>query len=614
METLKEMFEQSFERYASKPAIRRLQRGETGLEYVAQTYAQLREERDRLAVGLASQGLRKGQRIGILTDGGYEPILVFLAADLLGLCAVPLCHKSSTEILVHSISGSGIESIVVDDKGLEQFERIRGALHQPPQVIRTEATEGEGISWSDVTVSGEVPQVEVHRDDESKILYTSGSSGLPKGVVQTHGNIVANVEAVWDRISASKDFRFFKSAPDYHSMGILNIYFPLAKGWTLDLARSPDRVLADIRLSEPEGFLTVPLVLDKVFGNVRKEIEAGGVKGCLVDRVVKGRSRIATGQAGLLDWVVDKTVGGKVIGAIKEQLAKRVGSKLNLLVVGSAKADPEALAFFQDVLGIDAFEGYGVTECAPLIAGNHLQGRKVGTVGRPLFDVRLVRKDGVEVARAVPDKQQYHSQSGAVGELWVSGANVMREYLNDPEQTARVLVEIPQEPGRLWYRTGDLFTMDADGFLTFKGRVGRQFKLGNGEFVNPELLERIYSRASLVEHVLVAGKQAWSHPVIVVTVDMEEAAKQTNLPGLPALADEEGRALRSFGPLHARLREQLLAEADLAGLSGHDRPVRFLVLPQGLSEEDGTLTRGLRKVVPKQVVAQFEDLIEAAAH
>jgi long-subunit acyl-CoA synthetase (AMP-forming) len=144
--------------------------------------------------------------------------------------------------------------------------------------------------------------------------------------------------------------------------------------------------------------------------------------------------------------------------------------------------------------------------------------------------------------------------------------------------------------------------------------VGRQFKLGNGEFVNPELLERIYSRASLVEHVLVAGKQAWSHPVIVVTVDMEEAAKQTNLPGLPARADEEGRALRSFGPLHARLREQLLAEADLAGLSGHDRPVRFLVLPQGLSEEDGTLTRGLRKVVPKQVVAQFEDLIEAAAH
>ena len=155
--------------------------------------------------------------------------------------------------------------------------------------------------------------------------------------------------------------------------------------------------------------------------------------------------------------------------------------------------------------------------------------------------------------------------------------------------------------------------MDDEGFLTFNGRLGRQFKLGNGEFVNPELLERIYSRAALVEHVLVTGRQQWSHPVIVVTVDLEEAARQTDLPDLPDAATDNGAALRSFGPLQARVREQLLAEADLAGLSGHERPVRMAVLPGGLSEEDGTLTRGLRKVVPKQVMAQYAALIELAA-
>jgi long-chain acyl-CoA synthetase len=167
--------------------------------------------------------------------------------------------------------------------------------------------------------------------------------------------------------------------------------------------------------------------------------------------------------------------------------------------------------------------------------------------------------------------------------------------------------------GRRWYRTGDLFSMDSEGFLTFRGRLGRQFKLGNGEFVNPELLERIYSRAPLAEHVLVTGKQAWSHPVVVVTVDLEEAARQTDLPGLPAASDDDGEALRGFEPLHARVREQLLVEADVAGLSGHERPVRVLVLPRGLSEEDGTLTRGLRKVVAKEVVALYTGLIEAAA-
>lgn len=611
METLTDLLEQSFERYPTKPAVRQLQRRQGGITYVPLTYAELRGQRDRLAAGLATLGLRQGQRIGILTDGGFEPILVFLAADLIGLTAVPLCHKSSTDILGHSISRSGIKCVVADDKGLEQFRLVRSALPHPPSVILTPGTEGDGTPWAEALSEDDPPDVEVTAADESKIIYTSGSSGLPKGVVQTHGNIVANVRSVWNRISGAEDLRFFKSAPDYHSMGILNIYFPLAKGWTLDLARSPDRVLADIRLSEPEAFLTVPLVLDKVFGNVRREIDAGGIKGRLVARAVRARSRVSLKQAGWADHLVDKTVGGKVVGAIKEQLAKRVGGNLKLLVIGSAKADPEALAFFQDVLDIDAFEGYGVTECAPLIAANHLEGRKVGTVGRPLFDVRLVREDGVEVATAVPERNQYGSGEGAVGELWVSGANVMREYLDDPEQTARALVEDAQ--GRRWYRTGDLFSMDSEGFLTFRGRLGRQFKLGNGEFVNPELLERIYSRAPLTEHVLVTGKQAWSHPVVVVTVDLEEAARQTDLPGLPAASDDDGEALRGFEPLHARVREQLLVAADIAGLSGHERPVRVLVLPRGLSEEDGTLTRGLRKVVPKEVVALYTGLIEAAA-
>ncbi|MBT4612365.1 MAG: AMP-binding protein, partial [Gemmatimonadetes bacterium] len=197
-------------------------------------------------------------------------------------------------------------------------------------------------------------------------------------------------------------------------------------------------------------------------------------------------------------------------------------------------------------------------------------------------------------------------RAGEIGELWVSGPNVMTEYLSDPDQTGRVLVE-DEDAGKIWYRTGDLFTMDAEGFLTFGGRVGRQFKLGNGEFVNPELLERVYSRAPLVEHVIVTGKQEWSHPLIVATVDVEEAARQSDLIGLPT--DEV--ALRQFEAVAERLKQQLRSEADLAGLPGHERPVRVFVLPEGLSEETGTLTRGLRKVVPNAVVARFEQQIEA---
>jgi long-chain acyl-CoA synthetase len=606
MDNLRDLIERSFAQYPDRVAIRVLGEGDTANQYQPISYAELGNRRDRLACGLASLGLRRGHRIGILTDGGIEPILVFLAADLLGLTAVPLCHKTSKEILVHSISSAGLEMLVVDGRGQKQFEVICSALHHEPRILKVPGTQGQGLSWEEAQAEGSPPSINLHANDESKILFTSGSSGLPKGVVQTHQNIVANVQSVWDVISLAENFRFFKSAPDYHSMGILNIYFPLAKGWTLDLARSPDRVLSDIRHSAPQGFLTVPLVLDKVYGNVRKEIDAGGLKGRLVARAVGARQRRAHGRGGVVDALIDRTLGAKVVAAIKQQLAKRVGGQLEVLVVGSAKADPEALDFFQDVLGIATFEGYGTTECAPLIAANHLGGRKAGSVGRALFEVKLMTGDGRMVAHIDPASDLIEGQAGEIGELWVSGANVMTEYLNDPEQTARVLVE-DEDAGKIWYRTGDLFTMDAEGFLTFGGRVGRQFKLGNGEFVNPELLERVYSRAPLVEHVIVTGKQEWSHPLIVATVDIEEASRQTDLIGLPT--DEA--ALRQFDALTERLEEQLRTEADLAGLPGHERPVRVLVLPEGLSEETGTLTRGLRKVVPKAVVARFEKQIEA---
>ena len=123
----------------------------------------------------------------------------------------------------------------------------------------------------------------------------------------------------------------------------------------------------------------------------------------------------------------------------------------------------------------------------------------------------------------------------------------MLGYLNDPEQTQKVLFE---QEGKIWYRTGDLFSIDVEGFLTFKGRVGRQFKLRNGEFVNPELLERIFARVPLVEHVLVYGDQQRDYPLPLITVDVEEA-KKSGIDGLPI---EDEVALRQHPELAERIR------------------------------------------------------------
>jgi long-chain acyl-CoA synthetase len=612
-QTLKDLLNESFERYADRTAVRVLrqadQPGEKGLRYVPVTYKQLRDQRNRLASGFALSGLSKGQRIGLVTDGGLESVLVFLACDMLGISTVPLCNKLPDDLLIHNINHSGIVWLISDARSLDQVMRVHPQLDHPPELVLTEGHPENAKSFFELVQKGAQappPEIDIAPDDESKILYTSGSSGLPKGVMQTHRNLVGNVLSVFDAISKREDLILFKSAPDYHTMGILNIYYALVKGWTLDLARSPDRVLADIRYSEPHGFLTVPLILDKVYGNVRKEIEAGGTRGKLIARSVRAKQKLARGKASILDRLIYVAIGRKVVAQIKAKLSQRVGARLEVLIVGSAKADPEALDFFQDVLDIRAFEGYGVTECSPLIAANTLHGQKTGTVGRPLQAVKLVTETGVEIAHGDPVTQSYKGSGGGIGELWVHGDHVMVGYLDEPERTAEVLVT--DDAGKVWYRTGDLFRMEDDGFLTFQGRVGRQFKLKNGEFVNPERLERIFSRVTLIEHVLVCGDQSRTFPLPVVTVNVEEARLQTDIPDLPTDDD----ALRTHPAIAERIRERLLKEATDAGLPGHERPQKVLVLPAPLSEESGTLTRGLKKVVPKKIMALYESAIQTA--
>ncbi len=606
MSTLVEMLNKSFAKHAEKIAVRVLvHKDKRELHYDPITYAQLEAMRNKVAAGLSEIGFKRGQRLGILTDGGLEPLIAFLAGDMLGVSCVPLCLKNSPEILAYNISHSGIKMLLVDEKGSECFGELKLEKEHVPKLIKTKETEDDSFSWQNISkCESHVPEIDLASTDETKVLYTSGSSGMPKGVIQSHANIVANVEEVWDVVSLREDLRFFKSAPDYHSMGILNVYYPLAKGWTLDMARSPDRVLSDIRHSQPHAFLTVPLILDKVYGNVRKAIQSGGVMGSLVQRAVDTKRRLFRGNANLKDRMFDYLIGGRIVHKIRRQLSARVGSNLELLIVGSAKADPEALDFFHEILDIHTYEGYGATECAPLIATNHIKSRIAGTVGLPLIKVRIVDSRGQEVAYGNPAKNDY-STNGEIGELWASGPNVMHGYLNDPEETNRVLVEYN---GLLWYKTGDLFSMDPQGFLTFKGRIGRQFKLRNGEFVNPEMLERIFSRAPLVEHVLVFGGQERDFPLPLVVVDLEEA-KKTLFKGVDL--DEDPVSFQ-HPAISEHVRKQLLLEADENGLPDYERPRRILLLPEPLSEENGTLTRGLKKIVPAAIFERYSEQIKAA--
>ena len=235
-QTLKDLLNDSFDRHAERTAVRVLRQpeepGERRLQYLPLTYRQLKVQRDRLASGLAQLGLEKGQRIGLVTDGGLESVLVFLSCDMLGLSAVPICNKLPDDLLVHSINHSGISYLFTDERSLEQVERVREQLNNPPQIVLTEGQGDSAISFFELTQKGAEsppPDIEIEPDDESKIVYTSGSSGLPKGVIQTHRNLVGNLMSVWDTISNRDPLILFKSAPDYQHHGHIKHLLPPIK-------------------------------------------------------------------------------------------------------------------------------------------------------------------------------------------------------------------------------------------------------------------------------------------------------------------------------------------------------------------------------------------------
>ena len=263
-QTLKDLLNNSFERHAERTAVRVLRQaelpGEKGLRYVPLTYRQVKEQRDRLASGLARLGLEKGQRLGLLTDGGLESVLVFLACDMLGLTAVPICNKLPDDLLVHNINHSGIVYLFADAKSLEQVVRVREQLDAPPQVVLTEGQADGATSFFELAQKGATsppPDVAIDPDDESKIVYTSGSSGLPKGrdsnASQPRGQCPIRVG--YDQQPRCVDFFQIRARLSHY--GHFEYLLPLGKG--LDLG---SRAVAGSRAGGHSPFRT-PGVFDR---------------------------------------------------------------------------------------------------------------------------------------------------------------------------------------------------------------------------------------------------------------------------------------------------------------------------------------------------------------
>ncbi len=416
------------------------------------------------------------------------------------------------------------------------------------------------------------------RDDLATIVYTSGTTGPPKGVMQTHGNHLAALEAV-ETIGLAREGEIdFLFLPLAHSFARMLEYHGLWIGTTTAFASSVDAVAPELAEVRPHVIPSVPRIFEKIYARIMGTRESSNaVKQMLFDWALGvGRERSLAEQerrpVPLLTWAQSTAADALVFSRIRQVL----GGRVRLMVSGGAPLAREIMEFFH-AAGILILEGYGLTETTPILTVNRPDHFKFGTVGQAI--------DGVTLKIA------------ADGEILAKGPNIAQGYYKRPEATA----ETWDRDG--WFHTGDIGEIDADGFLRITDRKKDLIKTSGGKYVAPQNIENLLKTQPHISQAVVIGDNR-KYCVALVTIDFDEVERFVQTQQLDV---GERTALVQ----HPKVVELIEAEVQTVNqqLASYESIKYFRILDRDFAQETGELTPSL-KVKRKVVTERFRNLID----
>jgi long-chain acyl-CoA synthetase len=570
--------------YATRPALADKRAG--GYTFI--TYRELGDRIDELRGGLAALGVKRGDRVAVISDNCTAWAVGLFATVGLGAWWVPMYESQAPDECALILRDSGASVVCLGSPKVAA--RLAAHLDAIPEirhriVLRPDGPLPSGaLSFDEVRARGRaapVPRAEVTPDDVAVLIYTSGTTGVPKGVMLTHGNLASNVDAVLATFPLDPNGETSLAfLPWAHSYGLTaELLVGTAHGGAAAIIDSPNNLVTDLPIVRPTVLLSVPRVWNKLYAGLNARMAAeGGIKKALFERAMlvaaRREERAAAGRRPSLRLEVqhrllDRLVFGKVRAAF--------GGRLKYALSGAAALSPDVARFLQRI-GLTVCEGYGLTETSPIVANNRPGTIRIGTVGFPLPGVTVQ----IRPVEDAPEGQ---------GEVVVKGPNVMKGYYNRPEETAAMI----GPDGFL--RTGDLGMIDADGYLKITGRIKEQFKLENGKFVAPAPLEEELKLCPLIAHALVYGVNR-PYTVALIFPDREALAKWAKEHGL----DGRDHEALCRDP-HVRNYFASEIERLSADWKGYEKPAAFAVLPDEISIENGLMTPSLklkrRKIVDK---------------
>ncbi|MCR9248566.1 MAG: long-chain fatty acid--CoA ligase [bacterium] len=559
------------------------------------SFARLLGDVDALTVALMGLGLGRGDRVGIMAENRYEWILIDQALASIGAPSVPRGSDTSLPEMQFILSHSGCRyCFAEDDKTAREVLAMRGELPALEGVaVMADSTEVEGaVALGDLLAQGQerlagaasellAAREAVEPGDLLTIVYTSGTTANPKGVMLTHENVLANVRDTTETLHITRDDVFLSLLPAWHMYERIMDYLALAAGGQL-VYTDRRNIKADLLAVKPTIFAAVPRIWEMLHdGVVNTSRKLEGLKGKLLRRALATSRLVGGRRAGFgtrLQHAMLRTV-------VLKKVLENFGGRLRLCVSGGG-ALPRHVDETLLGVGLPLLNGYGLTETSPVASIRRTDHNDPGHIGPPLPNTRIEarRTDG-----SVCDVDE-------TGVLWITGPQIMQGYYNNPEKTGEVL-----QNG--WFCSGDLGHVDAAGRVWITGRAKDTIVLAGGENVEPEPIETLIKTSPLIEQAVVMGQDQKSLGALLV-------------PNLEALEQEVPRAEwdERAGLLHgdavkAVLRRELdrILTRD-AGCRACERVSAFRTIAEPMTPENDLLTRTL-KVKRHVVQERFQDVI-----
>jgi long-chain acyl-CoA synthetase len=541
------------------------------------------------SLGLRALGLEAGDRVALASESRPEWVISDLAIITAGAVTVPLYPTLSAPQMWFILNETAARVAVVSNAA--QVAKIKDVDERSHELRTIVVIDGEAeagpfrvLTMADVIAIGERalatdPGAEARYRDEAAavspdslatIVYTSGTTGDPKGVMLTHRNIVSNVIATQGWIALDPSDRLLSFLPLSHVFERVVLFRCLYDGVSVYFAETMTSVARDLHRVKPTVVTGVPRAWEKFYAAIHEGLnKIEGPRRKLADWA------IGVGYESARVWLAGGTPPPllKARRAIADKLVfskirERIGGRIRFLVSGSAPLSPKVGEFFF-AINVPILEAYGLTESSPGISGNPIHAPRLGSVGKPL--------PGVEV-RIGPD-----------GEILVRGPNIMQGYYKRPEATAETLAGG-------WLHTGDIGELSADGYLTITDRKKDLIVTSGGKKIAPQPLENLLKMDPLVSEAVLIGEQR-KFPAALLVPDFAKLEARIEAMKLRAASREE--LLRH--PEVLRLYQDVLDRLN-GSLAQFERVKRFALLPTEFTMERGELTPTMK--VRRQVVEQ----------